>query len=267
MTTWGRGSTVSYSFDPAFTLRASATAALGAWAAVADIHFTPASTGGTIKFSFGTSYDTGGYTYLPGTNGSLAGDVFINPSYVGGLALQTFPGSYGWFTMLHEVGHAIGLEHVDEPASVSIMTGGPITYPLASELLPYDIATVQSLYGANPSWKPPASDTLEFKPVADLQVYGTSGDDRLTGGAGNDDLNGGYGADWFIFGEGHDEIYGFDASDRIHITGYGSGSFADVMARATYDGTSTTITLDPNNSLTLVSLHPSQLIANQFLVT
>jgi serralysin len=267
VTTWGRGATVTFSFDRSFTLQGSATAALGAWAAVADIKFTPVSTGGTIKFSFGTSYDTGGYAYYPGTS-SLAGDVFINPAYAGGLALQQFPGSYGWFVMLHETGHALGLEHVDESANVSIMTAGPIKYPLPSEPLPYDIASIQALYGANPAWLDPNSDTIDIDVdvVVDMQVYGTSGDDRLTGGAGDDDLSGGFGADWFIFGQGHDEVYGLDATDRIHITGYGKGSFADVMARASYDGASTTITLDPNNSLTLVSLHPSQLTADQFLV-
>jgi hypothetical protein len=263
MTTWGKGANVTYSFDPIFTLTASATAALASWAAVADIHFTPVSTGGTIHFSYGTRYDTGGYAFYPPN-----GDVFINDQYQGGLALQQFPGSYGWFVMLHETGHALGLEHVDESVNVSIMTAGPIRYPLPSEPLPYDIATIQALYGANPSWLDPNSDTIDIDVdvIVDMQVYGTSGDDRLTGGAGHDDLSGGYGADWFIFGEGRDEIYGLTSEDRIHITGYGKGSFADVMARASYDGTSTTITLDPNNSLTLIGYHPSQLTADQFLV-
>jgi len=265
MTTWGRGAVVSYSFDPAFTLQQSATLALSKWAAVADIHFTPVSSGGTIHFSYGSEFDTGGYTYLPGPR-PLNGDVFINNTYQNGIVLDQTPGRYGWFIMVHETGHALGLEHVNLPVSVSVMTGGILTSQLPSEPLPYDIAKIQALYGANPAWEPPASDTLEFIPIVDMQVYGTSGDDRLVGGPGNDDLSGGFGADWFVFGQGHDEIYGFEASDRIHISGYGQGSFADVMARASYDGTSTTITLDPNNTLTLVGYHPSQLVAGQFLV-
>jgi hypothetical protein len=265
VTTWGRGATVTVSFDPTFTLQQSAMAALAAWAAVADVHFAYVPAGGTINFAFGTAYATGGYTYLPGPR-ALDGDVFINPSYGDGLALQQFPGSYGWFTMLHEAGHALGLVHEPYPDDVSIMSGQPITYPLPSAPLPYDIASIQALYGANPSWHP-ASDTLVFQPVVvDLQVYGTSGDDVLRGGAGNDDLNGGTGADWFVYGAGHDEIYGFEPSDRIHISGYGSGSFADVLARASFNGASTVIALDANNTLTLVGYHPSWLTADQFIV-
>ena len=56
---WGYGSTISYSFDPAFTLTAPARAALASWDAVAGFTFVEVPSGGLIQFRFGDAASVG----------------------------------------------------------------------------------------------------------------------------------------------------------------------------------------------------------------
>lgn len=68
---------------------------------------TPAA-GGTIRFSDNTQSGSAGYAYLANSSGtSLDSDVFISNSY----STNVTPGSYAWTTMVHELGHAMGLKH------------------------------------------------------------------------------------------------------------------------------------------------------------
>lgn len=91
-------------------------AALQAWADVANITFsqvTDSSTVGVIRVAFYTQMPggTGGWAYLP-SYGSSSGDVWLNPvpaSTWTGTSLQS--GGSGYETMLHEIGHALGLSH------------------------------------------------------------------------------------------------------------------------------------------------------------
>jgi hypothetical protein len=72
----------------------------------------------------------------PYYSGTLAGDVFLNSSY-------TFNQSNLFPVMLHEAGHAFGLDHNTDPNSV--MFG---TFHGQSWLAPEDISAIQALYGA-----------------------------------------------------------------------------------------------------------------------
>ncbi|MEM9222991.1 MAG: M10 family metallopeptidase [Pseudomonadota bacterium] len=110
----------------------------------------------------------GAYAFLPG-NYQLAGDIFFGSATAGDLR----EGSYGFRTVLHEVGHALGLKHPNEigafgrlPAhldgaehSVMSARGAPgqsISEGLGIEsggfsqtFMPADIAALQHLYGAD----------------------------------------------------------------------------------------------------------------------
>jgi Ca2+-binding RTX toxin-like protein len=104
-------------------------------------------------------------------------------------------------------------------------------------------------------------------------IWGEDGTDVIIGGTGNDVLIGGANADTFYFTNGdatdiitdfaptgaeHDQIW-FDHTDLT--------SFADVLAHATSDGSSTVITYHAGDTLTLNGVTTAQLTAGDFIFT
>ncbi|SDG60988.1 Matrixin [Thalassobaculum litoreum DSM 18839] len=150
--------------------RSAAVQALDAWAEVAGITFVEVSDAGDGGFiRFGTNDQLGissGYAYYPGTS-DANGDVYIANDQ----AVNQSPvaGDYGYLTLLHEIGHAIGLKHPGNYSADGNGTEGPYlpssedseqysvmsyndhpgvsTYSQGPGL--YDIAAIQYLYGAN----------------------------------------------------------------------------------------------------------------------
>jgi serralysin len=118
--------------------------------------------------------DTYAYTYLPAPF-AYAGDVWLNPNPPADTGNDFSGGANGWETVLHELGHAIGMDH---PFSLSrfpeqfdtlkytVMSysdapghpdqGDSSFYPTTPML--YDIRALQYLYGANMSYN--AGDTV-----------------------------------------------------------------------------------------------------------
>ncbi len=148
--------------------------------------FTPAAdgTGNTTAFAFlPTTSNVGGDSWYSNTNS------FTSP----------LRGNYAWITMLHEIGHSLGLVHGHETDGVagvamtpdrdstefSVMTyrshiDAPLTgytnerFGYAQTFMMYDIAALQHMYGADYSFN--ATNTIyTFSPISgEIFVNGVS---------------------------------------------------------------------------------------------
>ena len=110
---------------------ASISGVMGYIEGISGLSFTQVNEGGTSNDAtmvFGAYLDSdgrGAYAYLPGSTSSSgnAGDVWLNNTHVSTTSLPV--GSYSEYTVLHEIGHAIGLAH---PGDYNAGEGGSITY-------------------------------------------------------------------------------------------------------------------------------------------
>ncbi|HEX2650567.1 MAG TPA: matrixin family metalloprotease, partial [Burkholderiales bacterium] len=89
--------------------------ALQQWANVGKLTFTPSidtdDTVGDIRVAYSYNLTSGAYAwaYYPGS--APGGDVWLNANYSTLLNSSFTPGSYEFMTLVHELGHALGLQH------------------------------------------------------------------------------------------------------------------------------------------------------------
>ncbi|KNG92915.1 M10 family metallopeptidase C-terminal domain-containing protein [Pseudaestuariivita atlantica] len=252
--------------------------ALDTWAAASGITFVEVPPGeGDIRFSMfdmtGLNNSAGrqlsGYAYYPSiwwftdSNGNpteynvnhdtIGGDVFLNSNYYFASAASIAPGQRGYSILLHEIGHAIGLEHPFEGTYTIDPARNNGTYTVmaydrprsTTELGIYDLEAMEYLYGPDS-----ASLTASYDAVLDAVLIdapdipswllaawdganvltGGAGDDTLLGARGNDTLMGGPGDDSVRANEGDDLIYDGPGADTLE-GGYGNDTVM-VMADA-----------------------------------
>lgn len=151
--------------------RTAAVSALGAWSSVANVRFTHVAdnnaTVGEIRFTY-TETITGtgiAHAYLPYSS-PRAGDVWLSWDNFNPTGTPTIAkGSDDYHTLLHELGHALGLKHSFEypalPSShenyfytVMSYTASPWTNDDDASFYPttpmyYDLVAIQAMYGRN----------------------------------------------------------------------------------------------------------------------
>jgi len=153
------------------TQKNAARDALDQYAAISNLTFTEltgSQTGDSDLRLAESSAPSTAYAYYPSSN-PVGGDVFFNQTSYDTPVI----GNYAYATMLHELGHAMGLKHGHEangPGAVpleldsmefTVMTyrswvGKPLNYGYANEtwgfaqsLMMLDIAAIQRMYGAD----------------------------------------------------------------------------------------------------------------------
>ena len=147
----------------------------------------------TLAFSNNTQTDSAGYALYP-SNSSIGSDVFINKDEPGNLAPQD--GTYAALTLIHEIGHALGLKHpfliagdnADEPPylnakedsttfTVMSYTSAEVDYHFLFQ--PFDIATLQYLYGPSLSART-GNDTYDISSTSSNMIWDGGGTDTLS---------------------------------------------------------------------------------------
>lgn len=89
----------------------------------------------------------------------VASDIFLNPEYdqaYRSTGFQSSPGEHGFMTLLHEIGHTLGLKHPHQnPAEIesdihnlsSTLMSYHFTGSSPATLMPLDLIALQSIYG------------------------------------------------------------------------------------------------------------------------
>ncbi|HEY0312051.1 MAG TPA: M10 family metallopeptidase C-terminal domain-containing protein [Allosphingosinicella sp.] len=167
----------------------AARKALTLWDDLINVKIVEVSNVNNADITYGNLTNAPGtqaYAYLPynygGTSAGLQGDVWVSTSQASNLQLDN--GYYGLATLIHETGHALGLQH---PGAYNAAPGLSITYAANAEYyqdsrqytqmsyfnaeftgaapidwnrltwvygqtpLLHDIATIQAMYGADPT--------------------------------------------------------------------------------------------------------------------
>jgi hypothetical protein len=260
------------------TEKAAARVALAQWAEASGVTFIEVSHAeqADIRFGFfdfnlsqhGGDGGIGFFPYVPfyvsgseiwpqseeywaaqGTDFSLGGDTFYNSNFRAGWDPKWF-----MLTLLHEVGHALGIKHPHE-------AGGEMDAVLAShidsdlntvmsyvhvpgadiERLGYlDVQAAQYLYGGPESdgtqffsWSyDPSTETVFITAGgANDRIRGTGTHDVINAGAGDDVVYAASGNDWIIGGSGLDYISG-----GLGLDTYVTGLSPDQMDQLIYGG-------------------------------
>jgi serralysin len=127
---------------------------------VPDVNGNP----GQIRFLLNPSVPYAAAAYpISSTIDSIDGDVFLNPSFdhaTNTNGFQNPAGRHGYMTLIHEIGHALGLKHPHEGTPILApeldnTTNTVMTYNFngnsAGTFMPFDIQALQYLYGAKNS--------------------------------------------------------------------------------------------------------------------
>jgi hypothetical protein len=159
---------------------------------------------GSIRFGTTNQTNSGGVTYANDTDGLLTRtDIALDNSNTSNANVAV--GTYGYFTLIHEIGHALGLKH---PGDYNAGGGGapppylpssqdaiiytvesynsttdyldlsPSAYQLAKTMMAFDIAAVQYLYGTNSGTRT-GNDTYGFDAGTIYTIWDGGGTDTL----------------------------------------------------------------------------------------
>ncbi len=212
----------TYHYGLNSTQQTAASAALQAWASVANISFQQVvdtvSSVGDIRFAWTSATDTTstgelawGWASYPNSTWPSGGDVWISTVSSGATDPNWSVGSSNYKSLLHEIGHALGLKHpfedypvlagaqdskqytvmsyTNHPHSLFVrVTSNPDGSVSWSSFnvqpdtpMLYDVAAIQYLYGANQSYRT-GNDVYTFDPSTPFfrTIWDAGGSDTIS---------------------------------------------------------------------------------------
>jgi Ca2+-binding RTX toxin-like protein len=135
----------------------------------------------------------GGYGWHPDGDAvnSVAGDVLINNFYSSQSNAKA--GNFAYMSLLHEIGHALGLEHPHEGILMPVAEDsrqytvesynghGKMARVEPQSFMSYDIAALQSIYGVNQTWAV-GNDVYDYSTANKVieTIWDAGGTDTLT---------------------------------------------------------------------------------------
>jgi Ca2+-binding RTX toxin-like protein len=156
---------------------------------------------GTIRFGITQSdlVDSAAWGQVPGDYWSVMGDIWMNNSFFNA---DIGKGTWEYYAVLHEIGHALGLSHPHEGGAQTLISaldfanytvmsyedpswayfgsGSSRYFTISESLMVYDIQALQHMYGANNNYN--AGNTkYEFDPAKpnSLTIWDAGGEDLL----------------------------------------------------------------------------------------
>jgi Ca2+-binding RTX toxin-like protein len=256
-TLMGTGTTVTYDFRATYDgselgfqplaphQQAGVREILAHYSEIAGLTFVEAdpnanSNDATILFANyyrGGSGIGGGYANYPGSRASAhsAGDVWLNAASPAGVDMSI--GSYERFTVIHEIGHAMGLSH---PGLYNASAGVTITYENSAQFVQDTYATTVMSYfkGSATQQADLTPDTLMLADILALQmIYGAN----MTTRTGNS---------VYGFGANAGTVYDFDLNPTPMLAIWDAGG-VDTLDASRYAGAQV-IDLTPGSQSSLL---------------